>query len=376
MSIKFATHGCRITSHGINMLLNEKTLPGQSKFKNLVLQAYKNKRFPQSLILTGKDELGLQAYSLWVAQIILCENTENPACGNCSQCQKFQQLSHPDLHLIFPQTASATFEDQRNSIKSLAADPFQKLEINETSDVLIVSIREMNKLMSRSPFELDRRVIIIFHADRLRKESANAFLKTLEEPTKGTYFILVSTDPEQMLKTILSRCQQLTLDPFKQDEIQAFLENRGIEKNQAQKIALLADGKIENALGLNQTETRDFQSEMYNLLYPLLKGDLPRMLEVTGSWERTGREDVLGYLNGFSNILRDCNSVKENFSGGFTRHDLVEQHKAILTEYAKLDLTKCLQFSDDAIMKIHRNVSVSLVLLNLCIQMRKLIRAK
>lgn len=358
------------------MLLNEKTLPGQTKFKNLVLQAYKNKRFPQSLILTGKDELGLQAYSLWVAQIILCENTENPACGNCSQCQKFQQLSHPDLHLIFPQTASATFEDQRNSIKSLAADPFQKLEINETSDVLIVSIREMNKLMSRSPFELDRRVIIIFHADRLRKESANAFLKTLEEPTKGTYFILVSTDPEQMLKTILSRCQQLTLDPFKQDEIQAFLENRGIEKNQAQKIALLADGKIENALGLNQTETKDFQSEMYNLLYPLLKGDLPRMLEVTGSWERTGREDVLGYLNGFSNILRDCNSVKENFSGGFTRHDLVEQHKAILTEYAKLDLTKCLQFSDDAIMKIHRNVSVSLVLLNLCIQMRKLIRAK
>ena len=352
------------------MILTEDILPGQIYFKKLVRQAFANNRFPQSLILTGKDMVSLQVYAQWLGQMILCESETEKSCGVCSHCLKFNALTHPDLHLIFPATASSGTDELKTTVKQLSEQPFSELEIPETADILINSVREMTKLLSRSPFEGDKRVIIFFHADRLRKEAANAFLKTLEEPPVGTYFILVSTDPSLMLSTILSRCQQLKLEPFHPDELRNFLSGRGVESNKIELILNQANGDLSKCLQMSQTDTNDTATEVMQLLIPLLKGELPRMLEIIGQWEKQGRDGVLAILQTFTVILRQAYLIKENANPPSSKHT------EILKEYSRLDIQACLTFTDDAIVKLYRNVNTSLVLLNLCIQMRRLIRSR
>lgn len=351
------------------MFLSDEQLPGQTEFKKLVRQAFKNNRFPQSLILTGNDRIALQVYAQWLAQLILCQSETEKNCGTCSSCQKFKSLTHPDYHLIFPAAATATIDDTKIIFKQLAENPFSSPDIAETADILINSVREITKLLSRSPFESDKRIVVFHEAERLRKEAANAFLKTLEEPPKGTFFILVSVDPSQMLPTILSRCQQLKLQPFQPDELREFLKSLSIEPNKIDAVIRQSNGQLSKALDLSQSELTDYFSEIVKLLVPLLKGNLPQMLETIGIWEKQGRDEVISYLQTFTEVLRSAFLLRENITSEiFPNQDL-------LKEYSRLDLSKSLLFLDEAITKLYRNVNISLVLMNLCIQMRKQIRS-
>jgi DNA polymerase III subunit delta' len=107
---------------------------------------------------------------------------------------------------------------------------------------------------SRAPIEGERKVIILFEAERLRgnntNESANAMLKTLEEPPDRTVVVLVTGAPDDLLPTIRSRCQRIDFDPIDDDDVRRALEADGVPANEAATLASLAGGQIARARAL------------------------------------------------------------------------------------------------------------------------------
>jgi DNA polymerase-3 subunit delta' len=106
---------------------------------------------------------------------------------------------------------------------------------------------------ARAPIEGDRKVLVLFEAERLRgnqNESANAMLKTLEEPPDRTVVVLVTGAPDDLLPTIQSRCQRIDFDPIADDDVRAVLEREGVAAPDAAALAALAGGQLARARAL------------------------------------------------------------------------------------------------------------------------------
>jgi DNA polymerase-3 subunit delta' len=103
---------------------------------------------------------------------------------------------------------------------------------------------------SRSPIESERKVVILFEADRLkgtRNDSANTLLKTLEEPPPRTVMVLVTAFPDELLETVRSRCQRVDLAPLAEDVVRTALEREGVAEADARLAARLSGGQLGRA---------------------------------------------------------------------------------------------------------------------------------
>ncbi len=106
---------------------------------------------------------------------------------------------------------------------------------------------------ARAPIEGERKVLVLFEAERLRgnrNESANAMLKTLEEPPERTVVVLVTAAADDLLPTIRSRCQRIDFDPLDDDTVRAVLEREGVPARDAPTLAALAGGQLARARAL------------------------------------------------------------------------------------------------------------------------------
>lgn len=148
-----------------------------------------------SFMFTGIKGSGKRHLAIDVVKNVLCKHS--PACNSCEDCIRIDKNSHPDLLLIEPQ------EDDR--------------------EIKIESIRNLSKSLSFSSAEGGKRVVLIDEAHRMNKNSANALLKTLEEPPKDTSFILLSSNFQRMLPTIISRCEIVRFAPMSREKMASIL---------------------------------------------------------------------------------------------------------------------------------------------------------
>lgn len=135
-------------------------------------------KISHSWLITGEEKLLLEQAQL-LAQALLCQDlgADGIPCGMCFNCQKVENGNHPDLQIIMPDGAS--------------------VKIHQT--------RKMQHFANLESYEGGRQVVIIHHAHTMQVAAANSLLKILEEPPKGTYFILTAPVGDSLLQTILSR---------------------------------------------------------------------------------------------------------------------------------------------------------------------------
>ena len=125
-----------------------------------------------------------------ILQVLFCRSAEKP-CGTCEGCRHVAERLEADIHWIFPEKKS----------RIISADQVREKLINE---------------VTQTSFSGGWKAGVLVGADRLNDASANAFLKTLEEPPERTLFLLLSDAPQQLLPTIISRCQRIDLDDLRE----------------------------------------------------------------------------------------------------------------------------------------------------------------
>lgn len=207
-----------------------------------VLSMFRKDCMPHALLFTGIEGIGKRMAALGLAMALNCSasNTAKASpehdadisalfpCGHCRSCHKISTGVHPDILSIGP---------TGNLIK-------------------ILQIRDLCARLLIKPNEALTRLVIIDEAHSMNAESANALLKSLEEPPKNTMFILITSRAPDLLPTILSRCQEISFNPVSEAGIEAFLIGRGRDSQQAAVLASMADGSIGKALSLSKTQGR------------------------------------------------------------------------------------------------------------------------
>ncbi len=181
---------------------------------DLLARAIDSGKLSQSVLITGLPRLGKTTLALTVAMALNCTAAEKP-CGQCAACRKILDGNHPDV---------------------LLSDDDDTLKIEE--------IRTLQHDLSLTPHESPHKVAILANFDRATTGAANALLKTLEEPPAHVILLLTARSTEQLLPTIVSRCQNINLRPVAPDVIEQLLQRQfNVPAGTAQHLSRLAHGR-------------------------------------------------------------------------------------------------------------------------------------
>lgn len=163
---------------------------------------------PHAWLLSGTANIGKRVFAEHLAQVLLCEQPQHDhqPCQHCPSCLLFLQHSHPDFLCLTPEESDDN-ERKRSQIK-------------------VEAIRQLLDFTHLSAHRGGRRVILIYPAESMNPQAANALLKILEEPPAGVIFILVSHHKDRLLATIKSRCRQLALPMPDQTQALAFVRDQ------------------------------------------------------------------------------------------------------------------------------------------------------
>jgi DNA polymerase III subunit delta' len=196
-------------------------------------------------LFAGPPGLGRRTLALRFAQALNCQTPLDAGipCGECRDCKQIEAMQHADLTVIQAESEGGTLK--------------------------VDQIRETRRTITFKPYQSKYRVAIFLRFQEANDNAANALLKTLEEAPSYAVLILTADNPEQLLPTIVSRCEVLRLRPLKIEEVKQDLEKKGIESNRANLIAHISGGRpgyarqlIENESLLEEREERlnDMQS--------------------------------------------------------------------------------------------------------------------
>jgi len=193
----------------------------------LLERSLANGRTAHAYLLLGLPQIGKTTLALNFAQALNCLDEGKP-CGQCRSCLKIAHGNHPDVRVV---------EALNGTIK-------------------IDQIRAMQREVALSPHEGRWKVYIIRQMERATTEAANCLLKTLEEPPAQVILILTASDMDQLLPTIISRCQVLNLRPPSMLLVQKALEERWeIDSERARLLARLSGGRLGWAVRASQDRT-------------------------------------------------------------------------------------------------------------------------
>lgn len=248
-------------------------LYGHEQLRERLAESIGAGTLPASLLLQGPRGVGKQRLALWLAQRLLCVESPSddrlPAgarlragCGACKTCRYVAELTHPDLHWIFPRPrlkdsdpdleqvrddyAEATAE--RAAANGLYAAP------SGTEGIFVATVRSLVQRAAISPAMGSRKIFIVGDAERMVPQegadmAANAFLKLLEEPLPDTTIILTSSEPGALLPTIRSRVVAVRVPLVQDSAVRAFVENPVVKKALDAKSKATTSERVRAAAG-------------------------------------------------------------------------------------------------------------------------------
>lgn len=203
---------------------------------------------PQALLLAGRPGLGKRSVAMHLVKGMLCEapGTRQIACATCVSCHLFAAGNHPDFRLLEIESEAADADEPEAQDKAVAPKAGRRI-------ISVDKIRSLADFAGMSAHRGRGKAIVIYTAEDMHPSAANAVLKILEEPPPGTYFLLVSHQPDRLNATLRSRCFQLKIPTPAIAKVTDWLAHMG---GQDPELALaLADQAPLEAMKLARDET-------------------------------------------------------------------------------------------------------------------------
>ena len=202
---------------------------GNEMVKDHFKKAIANHKISHAYILTGEAGMGRKSIANAFAMTLLCEKGGSEPCMTCHSCKQVMSGNHPDLIYV-----------KHEKPGSIGVDDVRE-QINDT-----IMIR---------PYSSYYKIYIVDEAEKMTVQAQNALLKTIEEPPSYAVIILITTNQEAFLPTILSRCVQMKLKPLKDFTIKSYLtQNLHIPEKDADICAAFARGNLGKAIHLASSD--------------------------------------------------------------------------------------------------------------------------
>ena len=242
-------------------------------------------RVRHAYLFTGAAGVGKRTLAAQFARALLCPNAE-PPCGQCRHCLLTARGSHPDLLTLAP------VKKTRNALISVDA------------------VREVISALQLKPVEARRRVALVLNFHAANSQGQNAFLKTLEEPPGQTVILLTAERADDLLPTIVSRCEVVALRPLPNAQVrEALIERWLVPAERADQLAHLAQGRLGYAVGLHEDEDAlAARAQRLDDLQALLAGSRVarfRYAEKLAKEGKDGAERIQGVLDLWLGFWRD-----------------------------------------------------------------------
>jgi len=299
-----------------------KDVIGQKEIKRQLIQSVKDGYIPHARLLSGPEGVGKIALALAYARYLSCSNrNEEDACGHCPSCIKYNKLSHPDLHFVFPIYNNAkkkkeicddyltewrTFVLQNpyfnltSWLNFIGAENAQGIIYSRESDEII---RKLNL----KAYESEYKIMIIWLPEKMHTSCSNKLLKMIEEPPFNTIFLLVSENPEEITGTIQSRTQRLPIPPIRPEDMDAVFSSMITNDSERANFIHLANGNYLKARKIIDTgaETKQYFELFTTVMRNCWTGNVKIMKTLSETFAGLGREHQKYFLAYAQHMIRE-----------------------------------------------------------------------
>lgn len=299
---------------------------GQERALDVLCQSVRRGAVASSYLFAGPRGTGKTTAAIAFAKGLLCSGTETVPCGLCRSCKMYDASSHPDLVHVYV----------KDSLVHMIPDFTEEIaDLKGKSAVKTLRVDEMRKIisaLSMKSYMGGRKVCVIEEADLImRKETANAFLKTLEEPPGNTVIILISSNPAGLLPTIVSRCRQIRFVPMSPEMLAPLLEETlGTLPNEALRLARLAEGCPGTARGGGMEKMKEIDAAARELTAMLPDLAPEAIIRFAESWKER-RVDIPALLERILETLRIAQQSALGMPSG-ANDDIVKTYNGIPDE--------------------------------------------
>ena len=372
---------------------------GQDDVKQRLRALIESGRMPHAIMLAGKTGYGTLPLAMVTAAALICQHRhDGEACGECQQCHMLREWHHPDLHFSFPIIKGKSGTSKDAPVCDDYATPWNELlkeqggyhsfeqwmkAMKVTTQQPAIFVSEADNIIRKLSLKSSQggyKVAIIWLAERMNEESANKLLKTIEEPSQLTTFILVVEQPELLLETIRSRVQRIDVPKITPEQLQqALITRRGITEHDAHLISRAADGNWLTAADLLANDSE--QMLFFDLFKQIMRFAYSRDVRSMKNWADTvaalGREREKRLLNYFMRMIR------ESFMSNFQKPELcymTAQEEEFVSKFGRFvneaNVIDINQLLETALRDISQNTNQKAVLYDTALRLTVLLLRK
>lgn len=307
-------------------------------------------------LFTGPAGIGKRTLAKRFAMALNCLAPEDESpCGRCRPCTLIEAERYPDLHVI-----------ERGP---------------EETQIKIEAVRELQRALSLSALEARWKVGLLLDFQEASLEAQNALLKTLEEPAPGVLLLLTARQAEDLLPTILSRCEVLGLRPVPRAEVERALMERGVEAARAQVVAAVAGGRPGEAIHLAADPDRLHErqkrlDDLERLLQANRRARFAYVVERVGSKRtvdlETKRRETYELLECWLGLLRDALVVAEGGEVGLLNPDRGKLIDRMVASVSRERILAAVQATERTLEAVRKNANLQLALETLLLDLPRL----
>lgn len=298
-------------------------ITGQTEIKHRLIQSVKEGYIPHARMIGGPEGVGKMALALSYARYLSCtQRGEDDACGICLSCVKYNKLSHPDLHFVYPivkndKKKKEICDDYLTEWRQFVLqNPYFNLNSwlnfigaeNAQGMIYAKESDEIIRKLNLKAYESEYKIMIVWLPEKMHEACANKLLKMIEEPPSNTVFLLISENPDRVTGTIQSRTQSFPVPPIDNDSMmQALQRHSHFTLDALQNIIHLADGSYLKALELieNSGEISQYLELFMSIMRNGWKRDVKNMRTESENFAGLGREKQKSFLSYAGNMVRE-----------------------------------------------------------------------
>ena len=304
-----------------------------------------SQQFPNAVIFSGLEGIGKKKIAETAAISLLCESDDKP-CGHCPSCRAFMTASHPDYYYMEPGRSKA--------------NPMIKID----------QVRALQREVSLMPVMSNLRMVIIDDSELMNSAAQNCLLKTIEEPSGLSKFILITSNRSRLLMTLRSRCMIINFERLSEDNIKRGLETKNIDN--ATEIAVISNGSLGQAFKLAENDGLKIREDVLNFVELLSKMTIEDIFGKGQSMSTQTKENFRDWIIHFQKILRDLLIVNTDIDKGYYyNRDLRNKLLKLRSRFSDSAVFAMMQEAAEIQRRLNSNANLELLIESFFIKLRR-----